>query len=395
MLQEYKNIILSDLFFKPIIKLYQSSSDRYKCCDISDIQYVLLGLWRTLGQCVSGHDFIQNLNDRNLFDITTTTFFKALRSKRRLANITSLNDLLISPIQEKVHDPFASHQELKDWQIYAVDGHYQKAACHDPIYINSKGQKTHAATGHFFRLNLRNHHLSLLETSGCHLDTGKKHEHDMTIIKASTAEALRYDSSREHYQNQGQSDSNKPKVMLVWDRACIDYYHWYKLSQKGIYFTTIEKSNSKLKNCSADLCDHTDKRNEGIVISEHLVGNSNGVVMRRITYVNPLDGTAYNFITNDLDLQAYLIVAMYKQRWDIEKVYYQFKSKFQEHKSWATTQQAKKAQAIFQCILHNLALLIEEHIETKEKIHDTIAEKQEKGRKGKRRAVPSLKRQLM
>lgn len=377
---EYKNTTLSDVFFKPILSLYEQSQNSRICHSISDCDFVILGIWRCLSQAVSGHNFIQDLGDKRLFKITVSDWFKALKSPRRLANLTSLNDLLIQPIKERITDPFAPYEELNDWKMYAVDGHYQQAACHDPIYITSKGTETHAATGHFFRIDLRNHHMSLLETSRCHLTTGKKTEHDMTIIKQAKAEKLRYDSEREQLANAHLPSAKKPKVMLVWDRACIDFMVWYKLSQEGVYFTTIEKVNCKLINQSDDRCDHEDERNEGIV-SEHLVGNSNGFVLRRIIYINPTDGKSYTFITSDLSLPAYLIVVMYKHRWDIEKVYDEFKSKFQERKSWATTKEAKMAQAVFQCLLHNLALLMEQHIEEVEGIVDEIAIKQVKGRK--------------
>ena len=52
------------------------------------------------------------------------TFSKALRSKRRLKNISSLNELLRATIQKGLSDPFAEFQEFKDDDIYAADGHY-------------------------------------------------------------------------------------------------------------------------------------------------------------------------------------------------------------------------------------------------------------------------------
>lgn len=377
---EYKNSIVFDLLFKPVFDLYQRSEKRYQCREISDLDFLKLGITRVLKQSVSGQDFIQEMGDKNLFHTSISLFFKALRSKRRLANINSINDLLLAPIQQKIKDPFAPFPELKNWEIYAVDGHYQKAACHDPIYITSKGQHTHAATGHFFRLNLRNHHMSLLNTSKCHLTTGKKNQHDMTIIKEATTEELRYDASREQFKQNHLPDAPKPNIMLVWDRACIDYQEWYKRSHEGVYFVTIEKANSVLTNCSNDLCDHSDPRNEGVV-SEHLVGNGNGAVMRRIHYINPMDQKSYSFITNELELPAYLIVAFYKHRWDIEKIYYQFKTKFSERKSWATSTPAKMAHAIFICLLHNLSLLTEAHVRDEDGLIDEVAIKQLEQRK--------------
>ena len=371
MLKTHKNNTLSETFFKPIFDLYPQSDRRYRCHDISDLDYLMLGIHRCLSQANSGHDFVQQLGDEEVYDLTVSEFFKALKSKRRLENITSVNTLLSQTVKERIHDPFAEFEELKKWEIYAVDGHYQKAACHDTPYQNSKGGLTKAAVGHFFRLNLRTHHMSLLDTAESHLTSGKKKEHDMAIIKRSSADALRY------------GEPKGKKVMLVWDRACIDYHAWYKMkAQSGVYFVTIEKDNSTLATQSEDMCDHTDSRNEGVQRDEY-VGMSNGVQMRRITYRNPMDGVVYRFITNEMYLPPYLIVAFYKHRWDIEKVYYQFKTKFEERKSWATSQTAKQAQATFQCLLHNLSLLIEEKVEREEDLTDEVAQALQKGRKRK------------
>lgn len=358
-------------FLKPILDLFPQSASQYLCHDISDLDYLKLGIDRCLSQVKSGHDFIQKLGDKESFETSVSTFFKALKSKRRLKNITSINALLAQPVSKKMEDPFASYPELDKWEVYAVDGHYQKAACHDPSHVTKKGEISHAPTGHFFRINLRDHHMSLLDTAQSYLTTGKKKEHDMKVIKRASSDELRNGAA------------TGTRVMLVWDRACVDYGVWHKLKTiSGTYFVTMEKSNSAFMVCSGDLCDHSDPHNEGITSEEH-VGVRDGSLIRRIRYTNPTDGKEYSFITNDLELPAYLIVCFYKNRWDIEKVYYQFKSKFEERKSWATNLVAKKAQATFQCILHNILLLFEKEIEGEEGVTDEVELKRQKGRKRK------------
>lgn len=363
----YINTTFSEAFFKPIIEKYALSDRQYSCSEISDLDYLRLGIERCLSQAKSGRDYIQELGDHDTLHLSVNHFFKALKSKRRLANITSVNDLLREAISQNIEDPFASFSELDKWHLYAVDGHYQQAACHDPAHTNTRGKTTKPATGHFCRINLRTHHMSLLDTMLPDITKGRKKEHDARCIKRCDAEEHRYGAPKGH------------KVMLVWDKACIDYKAWHTLKhQHGVYFLTMEKTNSAAMTCSRDLCDHHDPRNEGI-ISETNVGVADEI-MRRIIYKNPQDGKEYTYLTNDLTLPAYLIVSFYKHRWDIEKVYYQFKSKFEERKSWATNREAKKAQMIFQCLLHNLALLLEKQVE-EEGLYDVVEEKRQQGRK--------------
>ena len=337
-----------------------------------------LGVLRCLSSAETGQEFLQYHADQNVADIEPGHFFKALKSPRRLENITSLNDLLASAMTLRVADPYAQCPELDGWDIYAVDGHYHKAASFDPKREASDGTIRATATGHFFRVNMRTHHLSCLAMA--EPKDGKKKEHDMAAIKRSTAEALRYGAAVGR------------KVMLAWDKACIDYRHWSRLKHTcGIYFTTCEKSNSAAKICSVNLLDRSEPRNAGVV-SEHLVGTSNGVQLRRIVYINPEDGVAYTYLTNDFTLPAYLIVLLYKHRWDIEKIFHQLKSKMGERKSWASSPAAKKSHALFECLAHNLLLLFEKLIEQTEGPRDEVEDNKQAGRiqRSRRRATASL-----
>ena len=70
--------------------------------------------------------------------------------------------------------------ELARYEVFAADGHWHKAAAHDPRHDGVK-----MAVGHFYSLNLRTHTLR-------HLATGQGwHEHDMSALKRSKPHGLR------------------------------------------------------------------------------------------------------------------------------------------------------------------------------------------------------------
>jgi IS4 transposase len=354
-------------FFAPITDIYPETDRQYDCSCISDIHFAQLGTLRALGTATTGQEFLQNHADHDVANIDPGHFFKTLNSARRLANLTSFNDLLAGTMNEKVPDPYAQCSELDGWDLYAIDGHYQKAACFDPKIVNSKGVLKKFATGHFFRMDMRTHHMSCLPLAVP--PDGKKKVHDVKAIKRSSAEELRYGAPKGR------------KVMLIWDKACIDYHLCYKLKHThGIYFLTLEKSNSAAKVCSANMVDRADPRNEGVV-SEHLVGTSNGVQLRRIVYTNPEDGVTYVYLTSEFTLPAYQLVLLYKHRWDIEKIFHQFKSKLKERKSWASSPEAKQNHAVFDCLTHNLLLLFERQMITEEGLRDELEAKRKKGRR--------------
>lgn len=247
--------------------------------------------------------------------------------------MTSINQEIGEFMKEKVVDPFAPFPELAKFDFYAADGHYQRAACFDPK--PKEEGKSKVATGHFFRLNLRTDHLDHLDLS--RPKDGKKKDHDMTVIKR---------TERETWRNGAKKGR---KVLNAWDKACIDYGLWWDLKCHGIYFVTEEKSNSAAEQISTDILDRDDPRNEGVV-SDYFVGRANGAQLRRVVYTDPRDNKTYTYITNEMTLPAWAIVLMYKQRWNIEKVFYQLKSKMEERKSWASSEEAKQAHGVFECL---------------------------------------------
>ncbi len=363
---QHLNSEFSSRFFADVFQLYPQSSRQYRCTEISDIHFCQLGVLRCLSSSTTGQEFLQFHADQGIANIEPSHFFKALKSPRRLANITSLNDLLAGPMNARIFDPYSQCAELADWDLYAVDGHYQRAACFDAKSISSKGELRAIATGHFFRMNMRSHHLSCLGMANP--EDGKKKAHDMTVIKRSSADQLRYDAPKGR------------KVMLVWDKACIDYKHWFKLKHTyGIYFVTLEKSNSTAEICSVNQLDTSDPRNAGIV-SDHQVATAAGVMLRRIVYTNPADGVTYTYLTSDFTLPAYQIVLLYKHRWDIEKIFHQLKSKMNERKSWASSLEAKQSHAIFECLAHNLLMHFEQYLMGGEGLRDELEEKKQQGR---------------
>jgi len=138
-----------------------------------------------------------------------------------------------SYLADHLEDELGEIEELKNWHLFAGDGHYHKAAIFDSKTKADLSRKEpgKSATGHFFRLDLRTHHLGYLDLA--QPEDGKKSEHDLKMLKRQDLQTLR-----------GGARAGQ-KVFYLWDRAVIDYAFWLKAkSQKGIYFCTLEKSNS-------------------------------------------------------------------------------------------------------------------------------------------------------
>jgi hypothetical protein len=356
--------------FDPVVSAYADSKKQYRCIELPDLDFLEMGVSRCLSDSRTGRDFIQRHGDNGRTEVSVSLFFKSLSSARRLENARSINLLLAPLMAQRCEDPFAAIPELDDFDLFAGDGHYHGAAAHDPKILRSNGKMKKLAVGHFFMLDFRTHHLDYLALG--QQGGTRKGEHDMRVIKRAEIDALR---------------GGKPKgrkVILVWDRAGIDFKFWHKAKHSsGLYFLSREKENMKLVHCGDRPIDHGDKRNAGVIADEVVESATGGVTLRRITYINPIDGTTYTYITTENTLPPGVLVLLYKHRWDIEKVFDELKSKLYEKKAWGSSRTAKEMQAQFLCLTHNLMVLLERDIESEESITNTPERQRRNERKAR------------
>lgn len=335
--------------FSPIFEVFHNSERQYDCKTITDFDFLEMGVLRCLSESTTGRDFIQRHGDHERLDVKVDHFFKALKSGRRIDNLKSVNTLIECFFKERIADPYASIPELDGFAMYAGDGHYHKGAVHDAKRVSEQGVERKPATGHFFMVNMRTHYMSHLCTAD--VSGERKGEHDMHAIKKSAFEELRG------------GEPKGTRVLLVWDKAGIDFEFWRKAKMNhGLYFLSREKANMRLIHCGNLTWDASDVRNAGVIADEQVGPGSGGAILRRITYIDPETNTLFKFITTEMTLPPGVICLLYKQRWDIEKVYDEFKNKLDETKSWGSGDESKTSHALFLCLAHNLMILLESQL---------------------------------
>jgi len=330
-------------FSEPALQLVAACPSFRVCPELSDPAWVAIGIQRALHESATGRAFLQTHGADLDFCPDPSHYFHTLNSPRRLQMLQEVNQLFARRLKESLTDDLAVFPQLDNFDIYAGDGHWHRAASHDLII----DEKTYA-TGHFYTLDLRRRTLGRLATA-----QGKK-EHDMHALKRSTKKMLR------------QGAPVGRKVLYVWDKAGIDFPFWCQLkTTAGIYFISLEKENMALEVMGNKAWDKTDPINHG-VLQDELVGSSNGVLLRRVTCQAPDTGEIRVFLTTEMTLPPGLIAHLYHRRWQIEKVFDCLKNKLNEKKSWATSPTAKAAQAEFLCLTHNLIRRLEQELARQE-----------------------------
>ena len=337
-----ENQTVNKTFYQPLHNLVARSVHTRPCPEVSDEQYVLLGVQRVLAGSESGRAFLQEQGSRQTQPPALANYFAALHSARRCAVLQEVSHGVLTQANGQLHDRLADIPELVRYEVFAADGHWHKTAAHDPRHEGVK-----MAVGHFYSLNLRTHTLR-------HLATGQGlHEHDISALKRVKPKGLRQEVPKGR------------RVLMVYDKAAIDFAFWKRCRQEcAVYFLSRAKENQVLEwEASLDWA-RADPRNHG-VMEDLRVRTRAGQALRLICYVDPLTGKAYEFLSNEMDLPPGVLAELYRRRWEVEKVFDQFKNKLGQKKAWGSSRVAKETQAQFLILTHNLMLIYEQWLESR------------------------------
>lgn len=330
---------VADRFFLPLRNRLASCRHHRSCHSLPDSNWLELLVARVLFPDPSGRAFLQEHASCFVDKPSLGLFFESLKSSRRLALVSEVNALLQQSLPSLFTDRFTDYPALQDFDVYAGDGHWHAAAVHDPVIDGTK-----FASGHFYGINLR--HGGVFHLTGADFLQRRK-EHDMRALKRLDVDRLR------------RGAPNRRKVLWVWDKAGIDFLQWYRWKHSaGIYFVSRAKENMVRDVVGENRWDTTDPINSG-VLDDVQVGSSQGVAIRWIRYRDPVDGEVFELITSETTLSPGLIVHLYRLRWEIEKSFDEFKNKFGEKKSWASSSVAKDIQAQSLCLAHTLLMLFD------------------------------------
>jgi hypothetical protein len=137
-----------------------------------------------------------------------------------------------------------------------------------------------------------------------------------------------------------------PGAYYVMDRGYLDFGRLYELHQAKAYFVTRAKKNftfqrrysREIDKASGVQCDQT------VILETFYSSQGYPEPLRRIRYRDQSLGKRLVFLTNDFDLPATTIAALYKSRWQIELFFKWIKQHLRIKSFYGTSQNAVKAQ---------------------------------------------------
>ena len=157
------------------------------------------------------------------------------------------------------------------------------------------------------------------------------------------------------------SHLNKGDIMAM-DRAYIDYEKFEELSKRGVIYVTKMKK-SLTYSISKDIMYQTDNglmeiRIQHVKFTKHIKDDKDIVHDARIiTYVDEKKGKLISLLTNDMNFDPEEVIAIYRQRWEIELLFKQIKQNFPLKYFYGESANAIKIQ-IWVTLIANLLLMI-------------------------------------
>lgn len=317
--------------------------------EIPDARFVRLGVLRVLSQARSGRDFLQQCQETFQEDVSRSSFFSVLHSRRRERILGEVNAQLVHRATKDslaAKDLLDAFPELRHRAIFAVDGHLLEHACHSAR--DAEGR--HVAPSNLYLLCLHSGlavNLAAVQGDGCY-------RHEMPVFRRRVVEWLRR-----------RKPGRQEPPIFIGDPAYVDKQFWTRMTlwaRDGALVITRMKENMKPTVYAARPWDPAAKINAGVVADEW-VGFDGACVMRRVRYRDPETLQEYEFLTTEGTLPPGLIALLYLLRWRIEKLFDTGKNKLQETKMWATGEVARQVQGHFFALTHNLLVLLNRELE--------------------------------
>jgi len=163
-------------------------------------------------------------------------------------------------------------------------------------------------------------------------------------------------------------------AFYVMDRAYLDFERLYALSQMGAFFVTRAKLNMdarRLYSAPTDrstgvICDQTIALN-GFYSSQHYPQH-----LRRIRFKDPETGKTLAFLTNNFQLPALTICALYKSRWQVELFFKWIKQHLRIKRFFGTSENAVKTQIWIAVSVYVLIAIIKKRLELDVSLHTLL-----------------------
>lgn len=152
--------------------------------------------------------------------------------------------------------------------------------------------------------------------------------------------------------------------IYVFDRGYLDFGRLFRIHHANAFFVIRSKANTRFTVCESRSVDKSTglRCDQVITLSTHKGKRDYPDRLRRITFVDSETNKRLTFLTNNFDLPASTIAAIYKSRWQIELFFKWIKQNLRIKVFYGTSENAVRTQIwIAVCVYLMVACLNKIH----------------------------------
>jgi len=239
----------------------------------------------------------------------------------------------------------AHANEIRDWRIYADFAQILINRA-KTLYANEQLGLDLQATAYALDSTTIDLCMSLFPWARFRKTKSAIKLHALLNLRGSIPEFIHISEGKVHDVNILDLLVPAPGEFYIMDRAYLDFERLYHLHQQRAFFISRAKSNFKFKRrYSHDVekstgvqCDQT------IVLTTHYPAKKYPEPLRRIRFYDMQRHKRLIFITNNFELPANTIAALYKCRWHIENFFKWIKQHLRIKSFFGTSENAVKVQ---------------------------------------------------
>lgn len=154
-------------------------------------------------------------------------------------------------------------------------------------------------------------------------------------------------------------------AFYVMDRGYLDFSRLYGLHQARAMFVTRAKSNMR----SRRVYSNSTNRSAGVICDQTITltgakaSKDYPSHLRRIRFKDPESGKTLVFLTNDFQLPALTICALYKSRWQVELFFKWIKQHLRIKQFYGTSENAVKTQIWIAVSVYVLVAIVKKKLD--------------------------------
>lgn len=163
-----------------------------------------------------------------------------------------------------------------------------------------------------------------------------------------------------------------PGAYYVMDRGYVDFKRLYQLHQNKAFFVTRAKRHMRFAVVESRPVDkETGLRcDQTIRLTGTTTKKAYPEYLRRIKYRDPETGRTLVFLTNDFELPALLIAALYKQRWQVELFFKWIKQHLKIKVFYGYSENAVRTQLWIAVTVYCLLAIIKKELKADRELHE-------------------------